>query len=777
MKMRVKIAAWLLTFALIFSTVFVPASAAKVTVKKVTVASSLSGSKKTVVVAKGKSVKLSAMVTVTPNKTANKKVLYSVKNKKIATVSSKGVVKGKKTGTTKVTVTSKKNKKKKATITVKVVKGAVTSVKLNKSKASLNPGESLKLKATVKAGKGSCKTLNWTTSKKKVATVSSKGVVKAVGTGTTTITAKAIDGSGKKATCTVHVAGASNMGDMNLTNLVSMDIPNSGTLAFSLDKPCALNPSQVCVAQKKYAFGKYNKQIGISSMSTMDNVNYTVAFADDTLINEGDYVQVSIPSLTGTTKSLEMQYKKQAYALVGEVISQWTVGKYDSDEFTFNATGGYTAYSLSGVPAGLRYEVEDNAMVVKGIPTAPGTYDYVLSAVDEWGNTLTRTIHFIIGSDSVIAAAAVTTYSLAAEGGVSDWQDIRVTGGSGTYTCTILSDPLGTSVINQSNSTPMISMTAKVPGVYTIVVRITDAKDASLTTDINVVWNVKQGIMISGTLKDAQGNPMTRGSISFVPQNRGSQYITRNIWPYIEPADGSYCVVLEEGTYNVFASNDNNISAECAQSQTELYSQTFITSLTGYDIQLNDLYTVDLACEGTKIDFYTRWYVNQEYVGSGSTLYLKPGTYTLESSQVGSQTLSEEGNWWNGLTKFYIPISLVGAVTVANSRVATSVSRKYADSQETEIWPAAKDTTDSVKLNESVRLFGKDPCAFKFIPSESGIYKISDTAVYFYNMDGTTVESEDGVYNLIANTKYIVGTGEYTYKSFQITKVDSATSN
>lgn len=56
---------------------------------------------------------------VTPKK-ANKAVKYKSSNKKIASVSKKGVVKGKKAGTATITVTSKSNKKVKATVKVTV---------------------------------------------------------------------------------------------------------------------------------------------------------------------------------------------------------------------------------------------------------------------------------------------------------------------------------------------------------------------------------------------------------------------------------------------------------------------------------------------------------------------------------------------------------------------------------------------------------------------------------------------------------------------------------
>lgn len=762
MKTRTKIAAWLLAFAMVFSTAFVPASAAKVKVKKVTVASSVSGSKKTVVVAKGKSVKLTTTVTVTPNKKANKAVSYSVKDKKIATVNNKGVVKGKKAGTTKVTVTSKKNKKKKATITVKVVKGAVTSVKLNKSKASLNLGQTLKLKATVKAAKGANKTLAYTSSNAKVAKVSSKGVVSAVGVGSATITAKAIDGSGKKATCTVKVA--------NPINLAGMNIPNERTVTFALDKACALAPSQVSIAKKIYVSGNYNNQLVINNMTTADNVNYTVVLSDDTGISVGDFVQVAIPSLTGTTKSLEMEYKEQLCAFTGESISRWTVGTYSSDEFTFGSGCGYSSYSLNGLPAGLTYEVKNDYVKVKGTPTTPGTYDFVLSAVDELGNTLTRTIHFIIGSDTVIAAAANASYSLIGTDETTTYKSISVTGGSGRYNYAIVSDPLGTSRIDDDDD---VRMTTAAAGVYTVVVRVTDAADASRAVDVNVVWNVKQGISVGGCVKDAQGNPMKSATVYFENKDRASRYCTEQYASMVY-GTSTYSAILEPGVYDIRAYY-NGGDAECSNSTTYLYSQSLTATQTGYDIQLKDLYKVTLATSDSSLDIDRTWYVNHESVGYDSTLYLKPGTYALETSEVTSSStvVSQTGDWWNGQTTVYAPYKLAAAVTVVNAAVQVPVTKVASGVTTTVTRPAAKETSDTISVGEYEWLYYSDSYAFRFIPSESGQYELSNSDVYLYNMDGTKVASVDDVYTLTENTNYIVGCGSYNNYSIKITKVTS----
>ena len=77
-----------------------------------------------------------------------------------------------------------------------------TSIKLNKKKATMVIGKKLTLKAKVKPANAET-TLTWSSSNKKVATVSQKGVVKAVGKGKATITVETANGL--KATCAITV--------------------------------------------------------------------------------------------------------------------------------------------------------------------------------------------------------------------------------------------------------------------------------------------------------------------------------------------------------------------------------------------------------------------------------------------------------------------------------------------------------------------------------------------------------------------------------------------
>lgn len=108
------------------------------------------------------------------------KITYKTSNKKIATVSSKGVVKGIKVGTAKITVTSNGISK---TYKVTVKKQTLT---LKKSSATITAGKTITINATASP----TGTITYKTSNKKVATVNSKGVVKGVKAGTATITVK-----------------------------------------------------------------------------------------------------------------------------------------------------------------------------------------------------------------------------------------------------------------------------------------------------------------------------------------------------------------------------------------------------------------------------------------------------------------------------------------------------------------------------------------------------------------------------------------------------------
>lgn len=154
--------------------------------------------------AAGKTVKLS--VKVTPKNAENKNVVWKSSNTKYAAVDANGKVKLKKAGIGKsvtITATAMDGSNKKAAYKIKIMKHAVKSIQLSAKAKFVKAGKTLKLKTTVRTtGKSVNKTLKWTSSNTKYATVSKSGKVKAKKAGigkTVTITAASTDGTNKKA--------------------------------------------------------------------------------------------------------------------------------------------------------------------------------------------------------------------------------------------------------------------------------------------------------------------------------------------------------------------------------------------------------------------------------------------------------------------------------------------------------------------------------------------------------------------------------------------------
>ena len=117
---------------------------------------------------------------------------------KIATVSSSGKVKGLKTGIATITCTSI------ATGLSATCKVTVGTIKINKAEIFVEKGKTQTLKSTVYPSTLEDRSVTWTSSNTKIATVSSSGKVKGIKGGTATITCTS-NATGLSASCTVTV--------------------------------------------------------------------------------------------------------------------------------------------------------------------------------------------------------------------------------------------------------------------------------------------------------------------------------------------------------------------------------------------------------------------------------------------------------------------------------------------------------------------------------------------------------------------------------------------
>ena len=178
-------------------------AACKVTVTKLV--TSLTLNKTVLPLQPKKTEKLTA--TVSPSDADNKTVKWTTSSSAVATVNSNGKVTAKGKGTAIIKATAADGSGENATCTVTVVtpKKSVSSVTLKKTSLTMQVGKTEILKVTVKPKNADIRNVIWTSSNTKVATVDSKGKVKAIGKGTATITATAADGSGKNAACKVTV--------------------------------------------------------------------------------------------------------------------------------------------------------------------------------------------------------------------------------------------------------------------------------------------------------------------------------------------------------------------------------------------------------------------------------------------------------------------------------------------------------------------------------------------------------------------------------------------
>ena len=149
-----------------------------------------------IIVQKGKTVTLKAAVY--PSTLEDRTVTWKSSNKKVATVTSKGKVKGVKAGTATITCTSK------ATGLKTTCEVTVGYVKLDQTEVTVNKGKTVTLKATVYPSSLEDRSVTWESSNTKVATVTSKGKVKGVKAGTATITCTS-NATGLSTTCVVTV--------------------------------------------------------------------------------------------------------------------------------------------------------------------------------------------------------------------------------------------------------------------------------------------------------------------------------------------------------------------------------------------------------------------------------------------------------------------------------------------------------------------------------------------------------------------------------------------
>ena len=143
----------------------------------------ITGLKSTLTLAKGKKTTLKPVLTPI---TSQQKITYSSSNKRVAVVTSKGVITAKSAGTAKITV---KSGSKEYAVKVTVPKTKTTKITGIKESITVKKGKTYTLKPKL-TPKASDEKVTYKSSNKKVATVTSSGKIKGIKKGTATIIVK-----------------------------------------------------------------------------------------------------------------------------------------------------------------------------------------------------------------------------------------------------------------------------------------------------------------------------------------------------------------------------------------------------------------------------------------------------------------------------------------------------------------------------------------------------------------------------------------------------------
>jgi uncharacterized protein YjdB len=149
--------------------------------------------------------------TVTGARTKVKGVTWKSANTKYAVVSKTGEVTAKKAGlghAVLITAMAKDGSKVVGKSTIKIFTRRASRIKLSAKAKSLKAGKSMQIRVAVSPTKGTLKAVKWTVSDKKFAKISASGklTAKAKGRGKyVTVTAKAMDGSWKRASIRIRI--------------------------------------------------------------------------------------------------------------------------------------------------------------------------------------------------------------------------------------------------------------------------------------------------------------------------------------------------------------------------------------------------------------------------------------------------------------------------------------------------------------------------------------------------------------------------------------------
>lgn len=581
--------------------------------------------KSALTIKKGRSAVIKA--TVGPNTTSNKKVIWKSSNSKIAKVSVSGRVTAVRGGRATITAIAADGSGKKAICRV-TVRASVSSISFSKTNGKMYVGRMMQLSPVIKPADATNKKCAWSSSNDKVAVVNSAGNVYAAATGTAVITAKATDGTGKKASYKITVEKP--------VTIVSAMMSNPRTVKLTLSSEQKLTSSSFSIKASTVMNGNYNYNIPFDSVTTKDNKNYTIALRRGYTLSRKARICIYIKGLTGTGNSkIETYYS-------GDVNNRTIYVSYKCEQnvgmnktLDVNSIEGYKGIcviNVVGLPAGVKYKVDPgdaNKVYFSGKPTKAGTTVTTVKAVDELGNVDTYEISWNIYSQTTIAGNYEPVFEIMGRNShicrINN-SIAAVAGGSGSYTYSFVGESYNLSIDSKGKITGKLEE----EGTYNLKVKITDANNEKISTIVGCVIKTILGSTLMGYVRDKNGNILDGASVIIINKDNSVQYELNSEFATVD-RNGQYYMSIIPGTYDVKIKIGDDV--------------TYIGNRT-FGVGENK---VDLAADVTKIavksnnekctvDDLGRW--TDEYgriCGWNGYVYLVPGTYELTAEGSGKR--------------------------------------------------------------------------------------------------------------------------------------------
>lgn len=258
----------------------------------------------------------------------------------------------------------------------------VASVMVTGSKNQLEIGESLQLSATVSPSDATNKSVSWSTSDASIATVSSSGLVKAVSTGSATITATAQDGSGVKGVFAITIEKA-----VHVTSVTISGSKKQLVVGESLQLSATVSPLDA--TEKSVSWSTNDASVAtVSSSGLVEAVNagsvtITATAQDGSGIKDTyditiEDIKIMAITVTGDTKQINAGEFLKLYTLIlpSDATNKsvtWSTSK--SSVATVSSSGLVKA--IKGGSATITASAEDGSCVKGTYEVTVKEYEYV----------------------------------------------------------------------------------------------------------------------------------------------------------------------------------------------------------------------------------------------------------------------------------------------------------------------------------------------------------------------------------------------------------------